>query len=600
MTGASRESARVSPVAVSASGLSRWAWATLYAVCTAVLLASAGRFLPPAGERFLDYLPPGAADLLPSVNAAHALIHGENPYHARSLFVDDPYGGSRGSYEGITYLYPPSHALLYVPLTYLARGDYTRAMRLQFGVELLCIGLLAFCIVRLLGGILPLAPAIQWALMPLLAFVLALNPGNQLGLERGQSDLITSAFGWCAVLAMSRQRLLTAAFMAIAACVLKGYGVLFAGGLLILGLFYDWRRTLLGAFAAVCLLFAPVARYLPDAFAAYRIRSTMFWPGWTNQSFANLSLYLGVPRDEGRLLVTLAAIGCSGLAWLQLRRIPLTPELAWQRSLWLCAFATAAFASVLGYSLNSIAYDAVIVMPGALILALAQDRLLERCSRLIRTLVGAVLCASLAGMFIFDLGRALGTDHWHLPASAAGQVGVLAVIGFAAARPLSAASRAYRLGLRAAGLLFVLGAVVYLRWDTLEAWTAGPDLAADKPWTASSAAIQCVPAKHNCGGLHSGVFVHTKLENEPWLRLDLGAEHELERIELQNRTDCCQDRAVPVIVELSKDGTRFHTVARRDETFDVWHTRFKPERARYVRIRVLKLTALHLERVDVR
>ena len=584
----------------NASNLSRWAWAALYAACVAVLVADAGHFLPPPGERFVDYLPPGAADLLPTVNAANALLRGDNPYHARSLFVHDPYEVSRGSREGFTYLYPPSHALLYVPLTYLAQGDYVLAMRLQFGLEIFCICLLAFCIARLAGSIMSLAPPHQYALMPALAFALGLNPGNQLGLERGQSDLITSAFGWCAVLAMSRQRLLTAAFMSVAACVLKGYGVLFASGVLLLGLTQSWRRTLLGAFAAVALLFAPVARYLPDALGAYRIRSAMFWSGWTNQSFANLSQFLGVPRDQGRLLLALAAVGCSLLAWLRLQRIPSTPEYAWQRSLWLCAFATAAFASVLGYSLNSIAYDAVIVMPGALVLTLSQDRLLERCSRLTRAVVGALLCLSLPGIFVFDLGKALGTDRWHLPASAAGQVGMLAVIGFAAAHALGAVSRRHLLGLRLAGLGFVLGSTLYLCWDVIEPWTLGRDLAAGKPWTASSAWVSCIPEKRNCGGLRSGVFFHTNMEHEPWLRIDLGAEHELQRVELNNRLDCCQERAVPLIVELSKDGTSFRTVARRDEVFEVWRAKFPPERARYVRIRVQRYSALHLERVDVR
>lgn len=600
MVGAPRENAHVSGTAASATGLSRWAWAALYAACAAVLLADAGHFLPPAGERFLDYLPPGAADLLPTVNAANALLHGENPYHARDLFVHDPYESSRGSYQGFTYLYPPSHALLYVPLTWLAHNDYATAMRLQFGVELLCIALLAFCVVRMLGEILALAPAIQGALLPALAFAIGLNPGNQLGLERGQSDLITSAFGWCAVLAMSRQRLLTAAFMSVAACVLKGYGVLFASGLLLLGLFQNWRRTMLGAVAAVCLLFAPVARYLPDAFAAYRIRSAMFWTGWTNQSFANLVTYLGGPRDQGRVLLSLAAVGCSVLAWLQLRRIPATPEASPERSLWLSAFATASFASVLGYSLNSIAYDAVIVMPGALMVAASQDRLLVRCSRLLRALVGIVLCLSLGAVFLFDFGRAIGAFRWNAPISAAGQLGVLAVIGFAAARAHAAVSRRRRIALGVAAAVFALGAAVYLSWDDLEAVAAGPNLAAGKPWTASSTAFACFPEKHNCGGLRAGVFFHTQMEHEPWLRIDLGAEQEIERIELQNRLDCCQDRAVPLVVELSKDGTRFHTVARRAEVFDVWHTKIRPERARYVRIRVLRYSALHLERVDIR
>lgn len=583
------------------AGLSRWAWAALYAVCATVLVTDAGHFLPPAGERFLDYLRPGAADLIPTVNAANALLRRENPYHAPTLMVADPYETSRGSAAGFTYLYPPSHALLYVPLTWLAHGDYQLAMRLQFGVELVCIVLLGLFIVRLLGSTVSLPMAAQYALLPGLCLALGLNPGNQLGLERGQSDLITAAFGWGAVLAFSRERWLAAAFLCVASTLLKGYGILFASGLLVLGLMQDFRRTALGAVAAVALLFAPVARYLPDALAAFKIRSAMFWTSWTNQSFANLARALDLPRDELRLLLTLAAVSCCALAFWQLRQSLRPDGDPAERSLWLSAYTTAAFASVIGYSLNSIAYDAVLVMPGALVLALSQDRLLSPRSALARAALGASVVACLVALFVFDLGQALGvTDRWHLPASAAGQLGIVALIGLAAARALGRESVRQRWLVLTGGAGFVLGALLYLGWDTLDAWAAGPELAEGKPWTASSAAIVCDPALHNCGGKKSGVFFHTQLENEPWLRIDLGAEHAISRVDLQNRQDCCQDRAVPLAIELSRDGSQFHTVSERREVFDELHVKFPRERARYVRLRVLRQSALHLERVWVR
>jgi len=581
------------------TGSSRWAWAALYVVCATVLVTDGGHFLPPAGERFVDYLKPGAADLIPSLNAANALLHGENPYHARNLFVADPYDYSRGSHIGLTYLYPPSHALVYVPLTWLARGDYPTAMRLQFVVQLLCIALIALCIVRLLGHIRELAPAVQNALIPGLCLAIGLNPGNQLGFERGQSDLITSAFGWCAVLACTRGRWLTAAFMGVAATVLKGYGILFASGLILLGLTQSWRRTLLGALSGVLILFAPVARYLPDALEAYKVRSGMFWTSWNNQSFSNLAHHLDLAREQWRLLFTLAAVGCSVLAWLQLWRSTRAGDLA-QRSLWLCAFATAAFASVLGYSLNSVAYDTVIVMPGVLIVGLAQDRLLPLESRFARGALGVFVCVCLAAVFVFDVGLALGVSRWHVPASIAGQVGVLALIGFSAARALARVSLRHRIGVLTAAALCVLAATAYLNWPALEAWAAGPNLVPGKAWTTSSTALICHPEQRNCGGRNLGVFFHTRQEHQPWLRIDLGAEHDVSFIELQNRLDCCRERAVPLVVELSKDGTSFHRVAQQNETFEVWRAKWSSQRARYVRIRCLRETALHLERVEVR
>ena len=69
------------------------------AACAAVFLAHAGRYLPHAGERFVDDLPPRAADPILTVHAAHALLKGESPYQAREVFVRDPCAASRGEDE---------------------------------------------------------------------------------------------------------------------------------------------------------------------------------------------------------------------------------------------------------------------------------------------------------------------------------------------------------------------------------------------------------------------------------------------------------------------------------------------------------------------
>jgi hypothetical protein len=426
----------VDPQPPESNGISRGAWLALYLAFTAVLVTNAGRYLPPAGERFVDLLAPGSADLIPSLNAAHALLQGQNPYHASQLLVPDPYAWSRGSNEGFTFLYPPSHALAYVPLTLLSGGQFITAQRLQFGLEIACLGVLAWSVVALAGAVVPLGAALPWALFPWLFLMLTLNPGNQLGLERGQSDVITAALAWGAVAAFQRSRWASAAFLCVASALLKGYGVLLAGGLLLLVLKHDWRRTLAGAGGAVVLLFLPVARYLPDALAAYRIRSSMFWSSWNNQSFANLAFTLGVPYDLGRVLLSTAALGCAVLAWLRLARSGRDEQDQADRALWASAFALTSLTAVLGFSANCIAYACIIALPGALILALAQERLWIQPSRTLRSVLAAVIGVSTGAMFVYDTGLALGAGRSRVPLSAAAQVVFMVVIASAALRGL--------------------------------------------------------------------------------------------------------------------------------------------------------------------
>jgi hypothetical protein len=128
----------------------------------------------------------------------------------------------------------------------------------------------------------------------------------------------------------------------------------------------------------------------------------------------------------------------------------------------------------------------------------------------------------------------------------------------------------------------------------------GPDLAAGKPWRASSSAFDCNIAEKSCGGVSTTIFFHTVEENNPWVEIDLGARKKFARVEVDNREECCQDRAVPLVVETSNDANEFKEVARTTEPFGSWQATFKPVTARYVRVRADKKTYLHLVRVGVR
>jgi hypothetical protein len=127
-----------------------------------------------------------------------------------------------------------------------------------------------------------------------------------------------------------------------------------------------------------------------------------------------------------------------------------------------------------------------------------------------------------------------------------------------------------------------------------------PDLAAGKSFTASSAfagfpqaGIVNVPVEYD-------VFTHTREEDSPWIRVDLGAVESVRAIEIQNRADCCRERALPLVVEVSEDGEGWREVGRREEDFREWTIAMAPTKVRYLRTTVPRRTFLHLARISVR
>lgn len=96
------------------------------------------------------------------------------------------------------------------------------------------------------------------------------------------------------------------------------------------------------------------------------------------------------------------------------------------------------------------------------------------------------------------------------------------------------------------------------------------------------------------------LLFHTVEETEPWVEIDLGSVRSFSRVEIRNRTDCCAERAVPLIVEVRDDAEPWREVARRDRVFTTWVAEVGRTNARFVRLRLAKRGLLHLTGVVVR
>jgi hypothetical protein len=126
-----------------------------------------------------------------------------------------------------------------------------------------------------------------------------------------------------------------------------------------------------------------------------------------------------------------------------------------------------------------------------------------------------------------------------------------------------------------------------------------PNLAKDKPWRTSSSAAQCDPKQGMCAGVRTLILFHTNYENNAWFEYDLGAPLRFSSMTIRNRSDGESERAVPLIVEVSNDGTTYREVARRNTDFAQWKPDLGPQEARYVRLRVPRPTYFHLEEVKI-
>jgi hypothetical protein len=157
---------------------------------------------------------------------------------------------------------------------------------------------------------------------------------------------------------------------------------------------------------------------------------------------------------------------------------------------------------------------------------------------------------------------------------------------------------------RALHVLVLLGVVVGSVWTarSLAAhFERQSDLAPRASWKTSSSypVGGCRSPQQHCPG-GEGYFFHTNQETNPWVMFDLHREREVSGVEIDNRLDCCLDRASSLVVEVSNDQRRWKEVVRHTGEFMTLRRHFKTVKARYVRILIPQQNAiLHLSQVRI-
>ena len=126
------------------------------------------------------------------------------------------------------------------------------------------------------------------------------------------------------------------------------------------------------------------------------------------------------------------------------------------------------------------------------------------------------------------------------------------------------------------------------------------DLAPSASWKASSQIqdCSCQSPEQSCSECPN-FFFHTVEENQPWIIFDLHRVQSLSAVVVDNRLDCCSERALPLVVQVSKDQKHWKTVATRKGAFTTWRADFSTEQARWVKLYVAKRDYLHLAGVHL-
>ena len=93
------------------------------------------------------------------------------------------------------------------------------------------------------------------------------------------------------------------------------------------------------------------------------------------------------------------------------------------------------------------------------------------------------------------------------------------------------------------------------------------------------------------------MFFHTDLEASPSITYDLIKSASFSSLTVENSPNY-PERAVPLAAEVSSDGVAFREIARIEQVFKLWEPHFRPQTARYLRLRAMKQTWLHLRRIE--
>ena len=123
------------------------------------------------------------------------------------------------------------------------------------------------------------------------------------------------------------------------------------------------------------------------------------------------------------------------------------------------------------------------------------------------------------------------------------------------------------------------------------------DLAAGRPWIASSTTLD-FPSTGFGPASDEKHFFHTAAALDPYVEIDLGGEHVIRSLLVENRTDCCKERALPLDVKVLK-GDTWELVAERRSPFSTWQYDIAPVRAQKIRFQRPGTDYFHLKRISV-
>jgi hypothetical protein len=154
-------------------------------------------------------------------------------------------------------------------------------------------------------------------------------------------------------------------------------------------------------------------------------------------------------------------------------------------------------------------------------------------------------------------------------------------------------ARPLRAGLTSAALLGLMTLVAY-------AWIERSNLANGKPWRASSALGECQPIHRGGCPARPGIFFHTKEDDNPWIEYDLSKPTAFSSVVVENAKDGFTERAIPLIIEVGNDQVNWREIARTTSDFKEWTATFPTITARFVRLRVPRVTYLHLAQVTIK
>jgi hypothetical protein len=154
--------------------------------------------------------------------------------------------------------------------------------------------------------------------------------------------------------------------------------------------------------------------------------------------------------------------------------------------------------------------------------------------------------------------------------------------------------RLLRLALPVVALALVVGGSLF----AVERAEQAKDVLRGKPWVASSRWPEggCTSPAQECAGSPMYFFA-TGEEDSPWIEFDLGSPQGVSGFRIVNRKDCCQERAVPLVIEVSLDHSKWTEVARKTDEFRSWKGSFPSTPARWVRLKVPRRSFLHLAAV---